>query len=258
MRNKKIITLISIVAVVVVLVVVLVTVFSVAHVTVAFYDYEGKAIAIPDDTAAPNNQDILDKFGGKGIVLLSKQDIVEYVNNNYPQYHALDVVKEFPNSITVHVVRREEVYVIASGSTNIYIDSFGYVLQDRINDTRPLFDISDVFISNIVSSTAGNKLTFATQSDNDRLSMIIEAVNTIWMLQYNYEDIPALIDSIVFSVDNSTMTLTTPTNTKIVVEQPNTDMPARLIKAISVYGENKINLVGKTITVPLKGNITTN
>ncbi len=256
MRTRRIITLIVIVAVIALLAIVLATVFSVRSVYVACYDQEGNAITVSEDMDIAAA--VLEEFGGSNILTLSKDTVLEWINDNYPQLHALAVVNEFPNTLVVHIVEREAVYSIEVGAVTVQIDSFGYVVETSELDYT-LLDITSAFDVPVSVYEVGQQLQFDDETNDNRLAYIITTVNTIWQLQYNYSDIAWLVDSIKFSSDNSVMTITTQSGAIIVVYEPTTDLNSRLIDAFSVYANDTLNLQveGAVISILENGDIHT-
>ncbi|MBR2975120.1 MAG: hypothetical protein IKC47_05205 [Clostridia bacterium] len=220
-----------------------------------FHSEDGSIIATPAD--APSSNEVLQPFYGKNVIFLSKQDMLDEINRSYPTYHAIAVVKSFPNKLTVHLVDRVAVYKVG----NVYVDSFGYIVDEPANQ---VIDVSGAFsnVFDVVSTKVGTKLAFNNNQKNDaKFDLMLQAVNAVWQLNYSYQDIPKLIASFSFEEKESeqTMTILTKTGVKIVVYSPSVDLSTRLHLAFSVY-YNEINDVtkeGSVIYVPQKGNITT-
>lgn len=256
MRTKHIITLIIVIAVVALVAILLAMVFSVSHVYVYCYDQEGNNIVISDQYDIESS--ILEQYQGSSIMSLSKDDVCSWVNSNFTSMHALAVVKEFPNTIVVHLVERQAVYTITSGANTYQLDSFGYVVESSEVEYT-LLDITDAFDTPPTTTEVGSMLAFDKDSDNSRLELILDTVDTIWQLQYNYSDIAWLVDSIKFNSDNSVMTITTQKLAYIVVYAPTVDLSDRLIDAFSVYANYTYNLQieGAVITVLENGSIIT-
>lgn len=256
MRTRRIIILIVVVAVIALIAVLFATVFSVRNVYVACYDQEGNAITVSVDMDIASA--VLAEYQGSSIMTLSKDDVLDWINDNYSQLHALAVVKEFPNTLVVHLVEREAVYSIEVGATTVQIDSFGYVVETTEIDYT-LLDISSAFDVPTSVCEVGKMLQFDDETNDARLAYIITTVNTIWQLQYNYSDVAWLVDVIKFSSDNSVMTITTGSGAIIVVYAPQTDLNSRLIDAFSVYANDTLNLQveGAVISVLESGDIRT-
>ena len=254
MKSKKLLTFIIIAVLAIVVAIILGAVFTVKSGDLVFHSEDGKVIATPADAPASNT--VLQPFHGKNIVFLPKQEVLDEINRTYPQYHAIAVVKSFPNRLTVHLVDRVAVYKIG----NLYVDSFGYIVQEP---THQVIDVSQAFPNafDVESTAVGTKLKFNNNKKNDdRFALMLQAVNAVWQLKYSYQDIPMLIANFTFEETESepTMTIVTRTGVKIVVYSPTVDLTSRLHLAFSVY-YNEISDVtkeGSVIYVPLKGNIT--
>ena len=240
---------------VVVVAIILGAVFTVKSGDLVFHSEDGNIIATP--VSAPSSDSVLQPFYGKNIVFLSKQDVLDEINLNYPMYHAVAVVKTFPNKLTVHLVNRVAVYKVGK----LYVDSFGYIMQEPVYD---VIDITNVFTNatDVVSTTVGTKLQFNNNPANDaKFKLTLQAVNAVWQLNYSYQDIPLLISSFEFRETESeqTLTITTKTGVNIIVYSPSIELEMRLHLAFSVYYNDimDVNKTGFTIYVPQKGNITT-
>lgn len=255
MKSKKLLTFIIIAVLVIVVAIILGAVFTVKSGDLVFHSEAGNVIATPVD--APSSDDVLQPFYGKNIIFLPKQDVLDEINRTYTKYHAIAVVKSFPNKVTVHLVDRVAVYKVG----NLYVDSFGYIVQEPANQ---VIDVSAAFfnVNDVVSTQIGTKLKFNNNQKNDaRFDLMLQAVNAVWQLNYSYEDVPKLISNFYFEETESeqTMTVETRTGVKIVVYAPSVDLTTRLHLAFSVY-YNEISDVtkyGSVIYVPQKGNITT-
>lgn len=254
MKSKKLLTFIIIVVLVIVVAIIFGAVFTVKSGDLVFHSEDGRVIATPAE--APSSDSVLQSFYGKNIIFLNKQVVLDEINKTYPQYHAVAVVKSFPNKLTVHLVDRVAVYKIG----NLYVDSFGYVVAEP---DRQVIDVSSAFSNayDVVSTMVGTKLQFNNNQKNDaKFDLMLQAVNAVWQLNYSYQDIPSLINNFTFEETESeqTMTIVTSTGVKIVVYSPSVDLTTRLHLAFSVYYNeiNDVNKEGSVIYVPQKGNIT--
>lgn len=256
MRSRHIITIIVVVAVIALLAILFATVFSVRSVYVACYDQEGNAITV--DASMDIAAAVVDKYSGQNIMTLSKANVTDWVNENYQNLHALAVVKEFPNTLVVHLVQRQAVYSIAVGADVVHVDSFGYVIETSEVDYE-LFDITSAFDVPVAVCQEGMLLQFDNEINDARLAYIITAVNTIWQMHYNYCDVARLVDNIRFSSDNKVMTVDTQSGALIVVYAPTVSLDKRLINAFSVYANDTLNLQveGAVISVLENGDIRT-
>ncbi len=257
MRAKHIITLIIVIALIALVAILFATLFSVRAVYLCCYDKEGNLIAVTQDYDI--SSEILDEYEGQSILTLSKDDVLSWVNSNYPDMYAMAVVKEFPNTLSVYmVVECEAVYSIESDANTLYLNSFGYVI-DGTDVEYPVLDISDAFDTPVLVGNVGELLQFDNDIDNARLQLLLDAVDTVWQLCYDYCDIAWLIDSVVFNSDNSIMTVNLESGAKILVYEPSSDLSTRLINAFSVYANTEYNLQidGAVITVSSNGSITT-
>ena len=238
MKTKKLLTFIIVTVLVVVLAIILGAVFTVNSGDLVFHSEDGSVIATPP--SAPASNQVLEEFFGKNIMFLSKQEVLDSINRTFTDYHAVAVVKNFPNTITVHLVDRVAVYKVG----DLYVDSFGYIMQEPQNQ---VIDITNQFtnVGDVVSRTVGTKLQFNNnQSNNVRLELMLQAVDAVWQLKYSYQDIPQLISGFAFEETESeqTMTIITKTGAKIIVYSPSVELVARLHSAFSVYVNNSTDV----------------
>ncbi len=259
MKNKKLLISIS-VCVALILVVVLFTVlFSVSHCRLVFHNEDGEQIATPTD--GPTSNDVLHYAKGANIFFMSKEDLLASLNGDekFADWHALSVVKSFPNVVEVHLVRRVAVCSLLVNSQVVYIDTFGYVMSE--DPSTPTIDITSAFSGNMsgIVCEAGKKLQFTSSSDNVRLSCILETVSAVWQLKYAFNDIAQLVDEFSFDSTADSMTIVTSHGAKIVVAQPTYHLSVRLIKAFSVYqnGGTDMQSPETVIQVTVKGEIYT-
>lgn len=257
MRNKKLLIILAICAVVIVLLVLFLTVFNIRTVNFVYYGNDGTPIATPSD--APTGEQVSQLYRGKNIFTLSNATILNEFNNLYTDFHALGVVRTFPSSITLHIVRRVAALSITYGSQTIYLDAFGYVMAEQ--PEYETVDITSAFVSTLANAnyTVGQKLQFNLQSDNERLDIVLETVSAVWQIQYDYSDIGQVIQRITFNEYMTRMEIETEAGAFIWVEKPSENLSPRLINAFSVYFNDSVDLQkpGVIINVSSQGNIST-
>lgn len=259
MKNKKLLISISVCLALVVVVVLFNVIFAVRTTRLVFHNEDGNPLATPSD--GPSANDVMKYAGGANIFTLSESELLKQLNadSTFSQWHALDVVKSFPNVVEVHLVRRIAVcHMMVNGQT-VYIDTFGYVMSEQAQTTT--IDITDAFSGNFngLVPQAGQRLQFSSASDNTRLQCILETVSAVWQLKYAYSDVPQLISAFSFDSTADSMTITTQHGAKIVVAQPTYHLSVRLIKAFSVYQNGGLDMQSPdtVIQVTVKGDIVT-
>lgn len=260
-KSKKLLALIIVVAVLIVIIVVFVSIFAVrnAEVTIRSFDGGQKTAEIGDPTA----DDVLEFCKGKSIVFLSKSDLTKKLNEKFPDWHVVQIVKKFPNTVDVHIVKRVAV-VKLDVDGGVYLDSFGYVVDAPTDGSQPL-DITSA-IKDLPGTTAvnakGQKFQFVSEKGNKRLDLVLQSIMALWQCKIEIEDIPTVLnknDVFTFTSDGD-MEILTKTNVKIIVESPNPETLSKgLIDAFSVYYNDKQNLQqqGFVITVKADGSVTT-
>lgn len=257
-KSKKLIILISVVVVVIALIVILASVFAVRAVSPIYHNFDGSQ-TLPAD-GAPTADDVLKLSKGKSIFFMSKDKLLSDLNSKFPEWHAFAVVKNFPNSINVHFVKREAVVKVDVGGNTVYVDSFGYVVAQPSEDN--CVDISSVLEYREASvNEQGKKLQFNAPESNQRMDIVLEAIIACWRCNIDLQDIPVVFgEENVFTFDNDgNFIVHTRANAQIKVVGPSTDLTNRLLKAYSVYYNEKLDLqqAGVVITVEKNGNIIT-
>lgn len=257
LKSKKLIILIAVLVAVVAIIVILASVFSVRKVTPIIHDFSGNKILNPED--APTEDDVLQLSKGKNILFMSKDKLLTELNAKFPEWHAFAVVKNFPDIIDVHFVRRQAAVKIDIGGNMVYVDSFGYVVEQPAEGT--CIDISSVFDHRDATVELGKPLKFVDAANNARLSIVLEAIIASWRCNIELNDMPIILgEENVFTFDeNGNLIVHTRAEAQIKVIEPSTDLTNRLLSAYSVYYNDKLNLQqkGVVITVDKKGNIIT-
>ncbi len=258
MKSKRLLIFIVIVAVILVILICLSALFSVSKGWAVYHNFDGSTTSYLD--GAPTINDILNVTKGKNIFFLSKEKCLSQLQTD--NWHAVAMVKSFPNKVTVHFIKRSiAVKISPNGVENIYVDSMGYVAPAPEGDFTCL-DVTSAFDSfDIVSKTENQKLTFNSEKNNQKLKCVLDVVMALWRCHIEMENIPALLgESDVIYFDEGNLVIDMQQNSKIIVNAPtNDDLQERLIKAFSVYYNAEINLQtgGITITVREDGKITT-
>lgn len=260
MKSKKLLALIIVVAVLVVIIVVFVSIFAVRNAEVIIRSFDGGEITATSDD--PTADEVLEFCRGKSIVFLSKDKLAEELNKKFTDWHVVQIVKSFPNTVKVHIVKRVAV-VKLDVNGGVYLDSFGYVVDAPVDGSQPL-DISSAIKepATTLKAVKGEKLQFQTSENNKRLDLVLQSIMALWQCKIEIKDIPNVLnkeDVFTFTSDGN-MEILTKTNVKIVVESPNFEtLTNGLIDAFSVYYNDKQNLQqqGFVITVKADGSVTT-
>ena len=256
MKSKRVLVFISIVAVVLVIMIALSAVFAIKDAWVVFHRFDGTTISVPQN--APTIQDVLDVTEGKNVIFLSKTETLKQLQTD--NWHAVAVVKTFPNKITVHFIERALAVKIVVSGQDIYIDSKGNVMPKQ--DDATCIDVSSAFdLLDVASQEVNQPLLFNSEVNNARLKQILQVVLTVWRCNVELPDITAVLGSTnVFSFQNDNLVINMPSGAKLVVNSPEKNLEDRLLQAFSVYfNANNKNLQqnGVIITVREDGKITT-
>ncbi len=256
MKSKRLLIFIGIAAALLVLVICLSAIFTVKDAWVNCHNFDGTPT---DASKAPTINQILEKTKGKNIIFLNKEKTLAQLQTD--DWHAVAMVKHFPNKITVHFVKRALAVKIVSGGQDIYIDSKGYVMDKPENAS--CVDITSAFgnVVNVANCQVNQPLTFTTEQSNAKLKQVLDVIISLWCCKIEMTNIPAVIGSQdVFAYDGEDLLINMQSGAKIVVKAPSDNLHERLVDAFSVYynAEKNLQRDGVVITVRQDGKITTN
>ena len=235
MKSKKLLVLIASVAALIVLIVILATVFSVKEIAIVYHRFDGKQIEAPNEGAIPLDE-VLKMVKGKSTVFSSKTKLLEQINTTYTDWHAYLVRKNFPNKLEIHVVACTAMLKIDVNGREVYIDCFGYVMNQPENGR--VIDVTSAFKSTDAKTLQiGKKFEFEVAENNVRLECVLEALLATWQCNIEPSDLAALLgDSNVFLFDEDNNMLIKPSSGgTIKVLSPQINLTKRLIKAFGVY-----------------------
>ena len=257
MNNKKFFILVAIVFVVVAAVIVFALVFSVSSADVETRRFDGTIVTNVEN--APTPQDVLDICKGNNVFILDKEELKSKLNEKNRNWYAFDVKVEFPNVVTVYFVENVTMAKVSVGGQEIFIDSFGYVM-DTPSNASDYIDISSAFSNtgNAKQIEVGKKLVFSNDEDNQRLEYVTTALMALWRCKLDFDDISVVVGNLnVFVFSNDDLILNMPSGAKIVVKSPENNLSDRLINGLSVYySDNDLQRDGVVVNV-LKNGITT-
>lgn len=261
MKSKKLLVVLTVVAMIAVFFVVMSVVFSVKDVDCKFHSFTGKQIVATDNQ--PTADQVLTLVGGKNIVSLSKQEFLAKVNLAFTEWHAFAVVKNFPNILDVHFVKRVPVAQLDINAETVCVDSFGFVVAKPTDES--LVDITSAFDHfDVENCQLGAQLTFKDNSSNLRLKKVLCALTASWQCMLEFDEIPqALGEANVFLFDQeNNMTINTRLGAKIVVNFVDDEFSAamidKIIDAFSIYYNHpELQKSGVVITIHKNGKITT-
>lgn len=270
-KSKKLIILISVVLVVAVVIAVLASVFAVRKVFLDYHNFDGSLTQLYGDE--PTANEVLKFCKGKSIFFLSKDKLQTELNKNFPDWHVVGIVKNFPNSVDIHFVKRRLAAKLDIGGNTVYVDSFGYVMNTP-EDTKCV-DISSAFDHREASlNSAGEHLQFVESVNNERFDVVIAAIMSVWTFDVDLgEDMTVVLgEQNVFTFDSAALVINMPSGAKIKIMEPTTTLrsvdPADESKtlfskylhdAFSVYYNESMNLQrpGVVITVKANGDVIT-
>lgn len=253
MKSKKLLIAVAVIVVVISVVVVMASVFTVRDVELTYHAFDGSKISNPENGLKPDEISALVK--GKSIVFLSKTDFLTTLNDQYIGWHAFAVVKNFPNVVEVHLVKRTAVARLSTSEGFIYVDCFGYVMADADND---VIDISSAFdTKDVAKARPGEPIEFQVAENNNRLKCVLNAILATWQCKVEVADIPQILGSIdVFTFDSEGNLIIRPKQGgTIKVNEPEQNLSERLKSAYGVYYNTSLNMQDDNweIIVPKNG-----
>ena len=198
-NSKKIVIMIAITFLIAV-VVAFMMVFSVGKVKTEFFVY--------GDSSAGKIQEEFDAFKGKNMLFFNEQAILD-VGASYPYYEISEVKKEFPNVVSVKVVKRTERLRVYSGNDVFVIDGDGCILNDT-GKTEIETNVSDVIFDGIEITSGAVGKTIKT-SDDGLFYSLLDVVNEI-----SLNDIVKDV-KVVLATEKKDLEFTTFTGVKISV-----------------------------------------
>lgn len=231
-------SLIIVIAVLVVIVVVFASVFSVRSVLPVYHKFDGGEMTATD--GAPTADDVLKLVRGKNIFLLSKDDLLDQLNSLNSEWHAIGVVKSFPNILEVHFVKNVAIVEVTVSGSPVYLDCFGYVVSAPSEDEMPLnidsaFNASDLFAQ---TNQLGSELVFTNEIYNQRLDYVLQAIMALWQCNCEIQNIPTVLgktENVFTFDDDGSMIITTGVGAKIYIMEPASTLTDKIINAFSVY-----------------------
>ena len=265
MKNKKLLVSLAIVAAVVVFIVIMAAVFSVKGGYFVYHKFDGGLTTVPDG-GVPT--EVIEKIAkGKSTIFVSKAKLLSQINEklkaDYPEWHAFAVVKNFPNVLEIHLVKRTAIAKLKLSETAeyIYIDSFGC----QVNEV-PEYDCIDITQAFKATDKAAEQpedgtFKFASAESNTRLGYVLDAILATWQCYVDIEEMPIVLDANKpFEFDENGSLLIHPSQGgTIELQSPDTNLATRLQKAYGVYYNEKVDLQSDewVITVYKNGRIKT-
>jgi len=254
-KSKKIIISLAVVAVFIAVIIIMATVFAVKEVTLIPHKFSGIE-EVPKDSPSPN--DILKFTKGKSILFMSKDKVLDKLNAAYPDWHFFYIVKDFPNIINVHYIKRVAVVKLDISGNEVYLDSYGYVTEKP--EGWDCINISSAFEHrDVTASERGKEFKFVDENNNKSLKIILEAIIASWRCKIEWEDMTTVLgmtDVFKFDSDGSLL-INTVAGATIKVKTPEKNLTSRMIDAYSAYFNDKQNLQqeGVVLIVESNGNI---
>lgn len=261
MKNKKLLIVCIVVATLVAVVILMSALTSLSQCAVLLYDESGVQIA--GNQSLPTSEEILEKYKGRNVVFLDKEEVLSELNKYYPQWHFIDIVKSFPNKIDVCITARLPLFTFSLSNKTYFLDSKGYVVSEESATGHTLISLDGVFSTSVTSAVEGALIDFSTSTDDAKLSYVLQSVSTIWRLYYDVDEISQLVVGFQFAMENnqiSQMTIVTNAGARLVVISPEKDLAERILKVVSVYTNPDKDFQNSStiITVDQYGNVKSN
>lgn len=262
MKNKKLLLIVAIVVICLALLVTFAACCRVADVETVIFNPDGSSYIIPSaDSGAISAEDVLKIVKGKSVFSLDKDKIAEQIQVNHPGFVCVGIVVQFPNTLTVYLVQGQACVKLSTGTKEVYLDRFGNVAEP--SEGQSDIDISSAFrLQTISDLTVGSKFRFSSETDNQRLEQVLDAINAMWRMYVEYNDISAVLgESGVFgyNADGDLLINVKKTATVVVKSPEQVDIAEHVIKGLSVYfkAEDNLQTSGTVITVSRDGRVST-
>ncbi|MEG1527650.1 MAG: hypothetical protein RR418_00560 [Clostridia bacterium] len=242
--RKRMLVIFSILLVIVIIVVLSSTVFTVQSSNICFYNEDGSLSTTPQELVS---SDLSSSIRGKSIFFFSESKAIEAIQSDpeLNQYFVVDVVRHFPNSVTIHLAKRNPIFVLRKEGKNYLLDTFGVVIA-LIDDASGYVDITDDFSAYAINLTVGQSVTWANVETGNQYKYISCVASTVWRFYYNFSSINTIIKG--FKFDKDRLTIFTRTGAEIVILTPGEQLETKCILAFSVYAsEKEDNTTEKTI-----------
>lgn len=259
MKNKKLLIALAVIAVVIVVIIILAAVFSIRNVAIVYHKFGG-AQYLPSD--GPTADEILSLCKGKSSVFFSKNKLSAQINEKFESWHVIGIIRSSYNTIEIHFVKREAVAKVDIKGTNVYLDAFGYVVENS-SESAECVDITSAFIDKNTETSVnslGSKLQFVDDTNNSRLDSVLQAIIATWQCYVEFGDMTSVLgEKNVFTFSaGGAMTINMPLGSKIIVNSPEKNVSTKLIGAYSAYYNKSQNMqvAGVVITVSDDGKIT--
>ena len=265
MKNKKLLVSLAIVAAIVVFIVIMVAVFSVKDGYFVYHKFDGGLTQAPEGGVPA---EVIEKVAkGKSTIFVSKTKLLSQINETlkaeYPEWYAFAVVKNFPNVLEIHLVKRTAIakLKLAETAEYIYIDSFGC----QVNEI-PQYDCIDITAAFKATDKATEQpddgtFKFASAESNMRLGYVLQAIMATWQCNVEIEEMNVVLNANKpFEFDDNGSLLVHPSQGgTIELQSPDTDLARRLQKAYGVYYNSSVDLQSDewVITVYKNGRIKT-
>ncbi|MDD3831931.1 MAG: hypothetical protein PHW00_06415 [Clostridia bacterium] len=227
--NKRLIVIFSILIFVVLIIILTSAIFTLQKAEIYYYNEDGSKSLTP---AYLTSDAVVGDFFGKSIFFLSEQDMIDSINAQFGQDYVIQIVRIFPNSVQVHMAKRNPVFYIMKDSISYLIDVFGYVVSDSATSSLGYVDITNL-AEYVATIQEGAQVTWASDTWTSNFALIRATVNQLWQHNFNYNQVYLLVDE--FSFDADTMTILTDNGASIVIKGVNNNLAQKIDSSIGVY-----------------------
>ncbi|MBO5103028.1 MAG: hypothetical protein J6C13_02940 [Clostridia bacterium] len=225
-KNAKIAVIVSVLAVIVLLVVLSSTVFSVRKANLVWYN-------TPTGTLANLSNNMVlksSKLEANSVFLLDKNKAIENLEEKYPDMRIIDIEICWPNEVKIHAIQRQEVYAIRVANGRIAI------MDEYFKVLNVVSAFSSTKTNAILLNTNEYENKYVSKADQVDIfgSKVYTDIYTAFMeLGRNLADMRAIIANA--EITETTLTLNTHFNSKILLAQPFANTTAKMRLALKTF-----------------------
>lgn len=243
--KKRLLIVFSIFIAAVVLILLGSAVFRLESAEISLYGENGEEIV---DTSGLDPAELIADFAGKSILFLPESSLADNIHSKtqFSAWQVVGVEKYFPNKIRIHLTRRLQVFTLIKDGARYAVDVNGYVISLIEGVPAGCVDISS-FAPALNDVKIASKLSFKTQEAEADFELIKIMTNTVWRLNYDFEEIYKLIG--VYKLEGGELTLFTQTGAKIVIKDAGENLETKLSRAYGVYSDPEKDMTGENIVI---------
>ncbi|MEG1710554.1 MAG: hypothetical protein RR054_04080 [Clostridia bacterium] len=240
--KRRIIVIFSVLSIIALLIVLNCTVFTVKNVDFVFKNQNNQTIDAPTGLDKQAMLECLYAFKGKNILFMKKSDVRNVVESKFCKIKVIDVVKQFPDSMTMYFIQRQNAFYYIDDNNVYYVCDNEMRIIEVTNAATSGIRLLGIKNEELGELKLGGFFNFKKDSQwkND---IYLTISKVFWQLGYDYGQQGNLFSliNIEKSVqgDNYTLTLETTVNGEFVLANPTVNLTKRLVAAYGVFCDDK-------------------